>query len=56
MEDLVSNETHTETQSQFKDNSLAASNFEEELKRQNISTMLEIYKEEYLEKIDLLIK
>ena len=56
MEDLASNGTQTETHSQFEDNSFAASNFEEELKRQNISTMLEIYKEEYLEKIDMLIK
>lgn len=56
MEDIANNETPTETQSQFENISSAASKFEEELKRQNISTMLEIYKEEYLEKIEMLTR
>jgi len=30
--------------------------FEEELRRQNINTMLEIYKEEYLKKIGMLAR
>jgi len=46
----------TETKTQQEDYSSAALNFEEELKRQNISTMLEIYKEDYLAKIGLLTR
>lgn len=56
MEDLVNNQKPTETPSQCDDNYSEAFIFEEELKRQNISTMLEIYKEEYLEKIDMLTR
>jgi len=54
MEDLESTQKQTETQ--HEDPSSAAFNFEEELKRQNISTMLEIYKEDYLAKIGMLTR
>lgn len=56
MKDLESIQNPTETKTQQEDYSSAAFNFEEELKRQNISTMLEIYKEDYLEKIGLLTR
>lgn len=56
MEDLENTLKPTETKTQQKDHSSAAYNFEEELKRQNISTMLEIYKEDYLAKIGLLTR
>jgi hypothetical protein len=56
MKELVSTQKPTETQAQYEDNSSETSNFEEELKRQNINTMLEIYKDEYLAKIGLLTR
>ena len=54
MKDLESTQKPIETKNQHKGHSSAAYNFEEKLKRQNISTMLEIYKEDYLAKIDML--
>ncbi|MBT6958963.1 MAG: hypothetical protein HN996_11115 [Opitutae bacterium] len=54
MKDLESTQKPIETKIQHEDHSSAAYNFEEKLKRQNISTMLEIYKEDYLAKIDML--
>jgi hypothetical protein len=56
VEDLESIQKPTETKIQREDHSSAAFNFEEELKRQNISTMLEIYKEDYLAKIGMLTR
>ena len=54
MKDLESTQKPIEIKIQHEDHSSAAYNFEEELKRQNISTMLEVYKEDYLAKIDML--
>ncbi len=56
MKDLEGTKEPTEAQTQQEDHCSAALNFEEELKRQNISTMLEIYKEDYLAKIDMLTR
>ena len=51
---LESTQKPIETKIQHEDHSSAAYNFEEKLKRQNISTMLDIYKEDYLAKIGML--
>jgi hypothetical protein len=44
------------TEHQPEEHSASELGFEEELRRQNISTMLEIYKEEYLKKIGMLAR
>ena len=54
MEDLAQGQKPTE--SKTVDHSSSEFGFEEELKRQNINTMLEIYKEEYLKKIGMLAR
>lgn len=54
MEDFANNQKHAEHQPE--EQSFSEFGFEEELKRQNINTMLEIYKEEYLKKIGMLTR
>ena len=56
MEDLAQNQKKTETQIQSKTYTSKKFSFEEDLKRQNIHTMLEIYGEEYMEKIESLTR
>ncbi len=56
MKELESTQKPTTTRTQQEDHSSAAYIFEEELKRQNINTMLEIYKEDYMAKIDMLTR
>lgn len=66
MDDFAHNKKATESQTTRRTDkstglqpdihSSSAFNFEEELKRLNINTMLEIYGEEYREKITLLMR
>ena len=55
MEDLAQTQGLTETPPQPDTHSSSASDFEEELRRQNISTMIEIFGEEYAAKMDILM-
>jgi hypothetical protein len=54
MEDLKHNQKQIEDQSEARP--FLKSDFEEDLKKQNIHTMLEIYGEEYMEKIEHLTR
>ncbi|MBT3923690.1 MAG: hypothetical protein HOF21_14060 [Nitrospina sp.] len=54
MEDIKQNQKENETQVPPK--TYPKFSFEEDLKRQNIHTMLEIYGEEYMEKIESLTR
>ena len=56
MEDLTQAQEPTETPLQPEAHSSSESNFEEALRRQNISTMFEIYGEEYAAKISMLMR
>ena len=56
MEDLACTQKPTQNKPQTISPSSAKYNFEEELKRQNINTMIEIYGEEYMEKIETLME
>jgi hypothetical protein len=52
MEDLMRNQTEKETQKRSESHPSSKFSFEEDLKRQNIHTMIEIYGEEYISKIE----
>lgn len=56
MEDLAHAPKPSPNTPQTVSPSSAKYNFEEELKRQNINTMIEIYGEEYMEKIETLME
>ena len=56
MEDLAQTQGLTETPPQPDTHSSSASDFEEELRRQNISTMIEIFGEGYATKMDILMR
>jgi hypothetical protein len=56
MEDLTQTQEPTETPLQPEAHSSSEPNFEEALRRQNISTMFEIYGEEYAAKISMLMR
>ncbi len=54
MEDFVHTKEQTTVKPQNKAGSSIEFGFEEDLKRQNIKTMIEIYGEEYMKKIESL--
>jgi hypothetical protein len=56
MEDLAHNQNKFKTQTQSETHPSPKFNFEEDLKKQNIHTMLEIYGEEYMAKIENLTR
>ncbi|MBT3184926.1 MAG: hypothetical protein HOI59_00495 [Nitrospina sp.] len=56
MDDLTHTQEPTETPLQPEAHSSSESGFEEALREQNINTMIEIYGEEYAEKLDRLTK
>jgi hypothetical protein len=56
MEDLTRNQKKTENQAQSEAHPSPKYSFEEDLRRKNIDTMLEIYGEEYMAKVGGLIQ
>jgi hypothetical protein len=56
MEDLTRNQKKTESRAQSEAHPSPKYSFEEDLRRQNIDTMLEIYGEEYMAKVGGLIQ
>jgi hypothetical protein len=56
MDDFVRTQKPTEKKPQTNTHSSAENDFEEDLRKQNINTMIEIYGADYMKKIDLLTR
>jgi hypothetical protein len=56
MDDFVRTQKPTAERPQTNAHSSSEKDFEEDLRKQNINTMIEIYGEDYMKKIDLLTR